>query len=313
VFSVADGVTALDAETGEEEWAADLPESVDHTPVLADDRLIVAAGDRLVAFESTDGSERWSTRLPRPVGDALTAGDSMVTVPLAGRIERPGIVAYATGDGEQLWTAPTVGARTAALDGDAVYVSGYRQDGDTGILRSLATDDGSIDWEVELDHPDTGPVVADGSVVLGDDGGLGVHDPDTGERVRTLGPFGDRLPEPPAVAGGTAFLGSTDPAIVAVSIDDGSIEWTREGSVAARISAGRETVVVAAETLPEASAAGIAGLERSTGDVRWQHELEGFDVFPSTPPALADGAVFFCSNDSSGIVALGDLAPAEDG
>lgn len=312
VFSVGASVTALDSQTGEGLWEHEVSEQTGPTPALTDDRLVVAAGRRLVAVRRDDGTEAWSTTLPRPAEGALTVEPPVLTVPLAARQGAMGLVAYDLASGDPLWEHPTLAARTAAIDGDSTYTTGYRQDGDTGILRALSRSNGTLLWEVELDHPDTEVVVTDEGLLVADEGTLAVHDPDTGARLRSLGTFGNRLDRPPAVADGVAYVGTRDGVIVALSIDDGSTLWRVEGSASRGISVGRETVVVSGESLPDADSAGLAALERSTGDVKWEHGIEGFDAFPSTAPVLADGAVFYTSNESSGVVALGDV-PAEEG
>lgn len=68
---------------------------------------------------------------------------------------------------------------------------------------------------------------------------------------------------------------------------------------------------LAAESPPESNAAGVAALERSAGDGRWDHQLEGFDVFPTTSPVLADGAVCYVSNESDCVAALGDISTGD--
>ncbi|MDZ5811644.1 PQQ-binding-like beta-propeller repeat protein [Halorubrum sp. AD140] len=312
VFSVADSVTALDGKTGEQQLEYDLEGTTDTTPAVVDDRLLVATDEQLIALACDDGSELWAESLPLGAAGAVTAAGSLAIVPLEARRDYDGLIAYDVEWGEQHWTHPTFAARSPVVEEEIVYTTGYRQDGDTGILRALTTSDGSLEWEVELDHPDTSPVVADGELFVCDSGELAVHDLTDGERSRTLRTFADHIYEPPAVANGVAYLGSNDPAINAVSTDDGSIEWSTDGAVGARISVGNDAVIVSAEGLPETSGAGVTALEQSTGTIRWEYHIEGFDAYPSTAPALADNAVFFVSNAISGVTALGDLPPEEE-
>ena len=70
---------------------------------------------------------------------------------------------------------------------------------------------------------------------------------------------------------------------------------------------GRDAVVTSGESLPNDSLAGLAAFDQSDGSVLWEHQIEGFDAFPSTAPVLAEGAVYYSSNASNGVVALGDL------
>jgi outer membrane protein assembly factor BamB len=156
-------------------------------------------------------------------------------------------------------------------------------------------------------------VVTGDGLLVADGGTLAVHDPGDGSRRRELGSYGERIPERPAVADGTAFVVSYSGDLVAVGLADGTERWRAEVSVDtdAGPSVGAEAVVVGAYDLPTESLGGVVALERTDGSARWEHEIEGFDVTVSTPPTLADGAVFYASNESLGVVALGDLPPLE--
>ncbi|MFT4909551.1 MAG: outer membrane protein assembly factor BamB [Natronomonas sp.] len=311
VYSVGASATALNAQTGDQEWKYDFSAQTGPTPTVTENHLLIPAEQQLVALNRSDGSEEWSRSLPRPAEGALTAGPSIITLPLTGRRGETGLIAYDSTTGERLWSHSTLAARTTAINDDRVYVTGYLQDGNAGVLRALSTADGSLLWETELDHPDTEPVVANDGLLVTDEGTLAVHDPEDGTRVRSLGTFGDRLGTPPAVSNGTAFLGTRNQEIVALSIDDGSTIWQQSGSATRGISVGREAIVISGESLPEASLAGVAALDRSNGTVQWERQIEGFDAYPSTAPVLTDGAVYYTSNASSGVVALGDV-PSDD-
>lgn len=311
VFSVANEATALDARTGDQQWRTDLPGKADHTPALDSDRLIATTDQQVVALAREDGAELWSTSLPRPADGAVTvvADPPLVTVPVADT----GLLAYDSRTGDRLWRDSTISASAAAVADGTAYFTGYKQDGDTGVLRGVAATDGSRLWETDLDHPDAPPVVANDGVLVADGGTLAVHDPADGTRRRPLGTFGDRIEEIPTIDDGTAFIASGEGALVAVSVADGSTEWRVDSRVTAGtgISVGREAVVAAVTDLPESSLAGIAAFERSDGTTRWEHQIEGFDAYASTVPVLAAGAVFYTSNESAGVVALGDL-PSQD-
>lgn len=110
----------------------------------------------------------------------------------------------------------------------------------------------------------------------------------------------------PAVADGV--VGSRAQEITAISLDDGAVVWQRSGDASQGISIGRETVVISGESLPDASRVGLAAFDRVNGDVRWERQIEGFDAFPSTAPVLVDRAVYYTSNASNGVVALGDVS-----
>lgn len=310
VYSVAQEVTALDAKNGNVTWETDLSGKADHTPALLDDVLIVAAADQLVALDRADGEEVWVTSLSGIATGAVTAttDPSLVTVP----VEDKHLQAVDPETGDRLWTDSTQVANQAAIAGGTVYVTGYRQDGESGVLRAVVAADGSEQWAVDIDHPDTVPVVANEGLLVGDAGTLAVHNPTDGTRQRILGDFDHNIYPPPAVTGDTAFLASGEGVLHAISIADGSTRWRTDAHVTAGITVGREAVVAPVRNLPESDLPGIVAFELSNGFPRWEHPIEGFDVVVSTPAVLADGAVFFTSNESIGVVALGDL-PSETG
>lgn len=302
VFTVSGEATALDAKDGSEEWAADLDGEADHAPALTDDRLVVATDEAAVALDRSDGTDAWSTSLPRPAAGAVTVDPSvgLATVPLGDR----GVQALDLDSGDRRWRDGTVGPNQTAIAAGTVYVTGYRDDGETGILRALDAD-GTRQWAVDLGHPDAPPVVADAGVVVADAGTLAVHDPEDGTRRRELGDFGDRIDPPPAVADGTAYVPGED-GLAAVSLADGTEAWSVDASVTVDtgVAVGRETVVAPVTDLP-----GVVAFERADGTRRWEHRIEGFDAAASTPAVPAGGAVFYASNESLGVVALGDLPP----
>jgi outer membrane protein assembly factor BamB len=115
------------------------------------------------------------------------------------------------------------------------------------------------------------------------------------------------------VADGRAFVTTDGGAVVAVSMDAGERIWRREAGVVADtgVGVGRNAVVAAARQLPNADLAGLVAYERHDGTVRWEREIAGFDAVPTTPPVLADGAVYYVSTESAGVTALGDLPPAD--
>lgn len=312
VFSVGSSVTALDGQSGQQKWEYELSEQSGPAPALTESQLLLPIGQRLVALDRDDGDEQWSLSLPRPAARAVTVVPPVCVIPFMGRRNASGLLAYDYKAEERLWEQSTVAASTTAIDGERVYVTGYRDDGDTGILRSFSIEDGSLLWETELTHPDTGPVLSNGELLVTDGGTLAIHNVETGQRIRTLGNFGDRIDQPPAVSNDTAFVGSRSQEIHAVSIEDGTTNWRRAGSASQGVSVGQGTVVVSGEALPEADLPGLAAFDRSDGSLVWEHSIEGFDAFPSTAPVLVDGAVYYTSNASSGVVALGDVPGGTD-
>lgn len=114
------------------------------------------------------------------------------------------------------------------------------------------------------------------------------------------------------MTGGTAFVPAAGSELTAIAIGDGSVEWRIDGPVTSDtgVTLGQEAVVAPVTNLPGNDHAGIAAFEQSDGSTRWKHAIEGFHAGASTSAVLADEAVFYSSNESSGVVALGDIYPA---
>lgn len=307
VYSVSREVTALDAKNGDVRWSYDLKGKADHTPALIDDVLVVAADDQVVALATGDGEEVWSTSLTEIVTGAVTASSdqSLVVVPVGDSH----LQALDPTNGDRQWRDSIVASRQAAIADGTVYATGYRADGDTGVLRAVSGADGTSLWDADLTHPDAAPVFAEEGLVVADEGTLAVHEPADGERRYVLGDFGDRVAVPPAVADGTAYAASGNGGLAAVSMGDGTVEWRSDVRVTVDtgISVGADAVVVPVSDLPVADLPGVVAFERTDGSHRWERPIEGFDSSVSTPVALADGAIFYSSNESVGVVALGDL------
>jgi outer membrane protein assembly factor BamB len=158
-------VVALDAETGEPDWTAELAApAVAHSLALADDAVIAGAtayeGVDLVeeneggtgdggddasgtrgtvhALHPDDGSERWTRRATVGVSAGPTVAGQTAYVPLDG-----GVTALAVNDGSERWTAalparlvtpPTPADRRlfVGVDGDRLVSLGRTDDGGDG-------------------------------------------------------------------------------------------------------------------------------------------------------------------------------------
>jgi outer membrane protein assembly factor BamB len=326
VYSVGDGLTALDAETGDRRWGADFDgdsSSTLHTqPAVAGGHVLLGSEGRLRSFDPETGDERWGRAVEgAPIGPITVGPDEQLgIVPF----ERPRrgeavieLVAFAVDSGETAWTAPILASvRTtppAMFDG-RVYAGGYTRD-DTPILRCFGADDGGLVWERELADPTTEPIATEAGVLTGDGGDIAVHDPAEGERLASI-EVTDREIRGIAVADGTAFV-LAERGVIAVSIPDGSERWSVEGSPRADgLAVGRNAVVapISSDAFDLDTAwPCIAAFDRGDGAIRWYHAIdERFDPAIGAPPVVADGAVFAMSNKRSGITALGDLPPVED-
>ncbi|WP_255195894.1 PQQ-binding-like beta-propeller repeat protein [Halorarius litoreus] len=299
VYTVDDSVTALDGKTGSVQWQADLSDDARHAPALTADGLVVATNDqRLRSFALSDGSEHWTVQLPGRPADALSAAGGEVVVPC----DEGGTVAYATADGTEQWRNGFRAAEQPAVGDDSVYLTGFTAGGDGVALVALSQADGTERWRRPLDDLPSTPTFTPESVLVRDGDVLFALDPADGTEQWQTRVGGRILNAPPAVADGTVY--TPGDGVVALSLADGTEQWRADGSVTVDtgVAVGRDAVVTVFTDVP-----GVVALDRTDGSVRWRHQIDGFDVAVTTPPAIADGAVFYTSNESLGLVALGDL------
>lgn len=297
-------VVAVDAVTGEREWA------------VGTNRF-------------TDEADR-EVSLPIPESTP-TVSDGRVYAggPIAG--EKPdGTALFCIEDGETLWRFETnhdsvgspvvVGGRAYARFGSAV-VAIDATDGEERWRASAETDSPE-----DGPHTVRGPAVADGGVFFsGPDGRAFAHDAATGERRWTFDTDGPtalnssvvRPAYSPAATGGTVFVGASDGRLYALDAESGDPVWTFEPDErvvywTAPAVAG-ETVYVGANpprrdsdgTLLDAAREQgfVFAVDAETGSLRARYEAAGL----ATAPAVGDEIVvagFVTRDRNATIVAL---------
>lgn len=181
---------AVDAATGEREWACDL-DVVPRTVAVADDTAFCCGKEPyarhyviedpvgldgglptygMVQAVSLDGEPRWTAELEARVATDPGVADGTVVVGTdAGESGDAGcLVALDAETGDRRWTHETGGRWATPSVGDDVVYAGNRE----GFVDAVALDDGSHLWRFEtgggVDGP---PSVADGRVYVGDSDG----------------------------------------------------------------------------------------------------------------------------------------------
>lgn len=327
VFSLGDSLSALDAETGKQQWQTNLDsdsKSASLTELaVAGGHILLGSEGQLRSFDPDDGTEQWTRTINgAPIGPITVDPNNQIgIVPF----ERPAnsdviieLVAFAVSSGETEWTAPLLASiRTTppAIFDSRVYAGGYAHDDETPMIRCLEVDDGEFVWERELDDPVTQPIATEDGVVVGDGGKLRIYDSAGGEQLTSIN-VSDGEIRAIAITDGTAFVLTYD-GLTALSVPGGSEHWSVQGEPQADgLAVGRNAVVapISSDAFDlETSWPCIAAFDRSDGTTRWYYAInESFDPAIGAPPVVADGAVFAMSNKQSGITALGDLPPNED-
>lgn len=266
--STARGTASPDGRPPEQLWDTSLPGKFTlSAPALAEGTLYIGSSEHLHAIGREDGSVEWSSDL-----GALTHRFTPVVV------------------------ADTVVMAARDMVGTMIL-----DDGDPmGSVAGVNPDDGTLSWNVS-DRVTATPAATEGRVFVpvSDPGGTRIDalDPGSGlDRWTTrVGDEGTRIFSAPAVADGRLFVGvvrrdADRGRIVALSTDDGSIEWSvRTGSEVAPPRAVDDGVVFG-------TVGGSVGLlDAATGDERWRRSI---DAGAYTRPEVADGAAFVAAADT---------------
>jgi outer membrane protein assembly factor BamB len=317
-----DGLTALNAQTGEHRWQTALDRDLDDTePVgvsggIINDQLLVATRGRLYSFSTADGSERWQRKL---LGHVSSISTTVVPDRQIGLIDfthrqKYYIIAVTTESGEIKWRDSVLrgGGRGLAVFDDHVYVTGTSKTGEE-VLRCLEIDTGELIWQqgiADTDRYSTHVCVTSG-VLIGEGADITVYDHSDGkERASVELPHG-RV-RSIAVDDGTAFVLS-ESGLAAVSVPDGGRQWSLSRNptrhfVRGPLAVGRESVV-APVLMESLGCPAVVVFERIDGTRRWHYTL-GDDFACGTiwsQPVLADGAVFVDTSPHT-VTALGDLS-----
>lgn len=315
-------VRALDAATGEEQWATDVDTFYIGGSVAVDDeRVYVGAFDtRVIALDRATGDELWTTKVSDH-GQAAVFGSPIVvdgTVYLGvasfelmtGSLEpefRGSVVALDAATGEETWRYWTVDETEEGIAGVAVwgtpsidlerghlYVGTGNSYGpqpsprsDAVIALDLAT--GEELWVTQFTEGDVWTTANPQGV-----------DADVGAPVNFF------------TVDGADALGVADKAGIyhTLSRDDGKVLWEAEltegglmGGVQASAAVADGTVFVASNRA--STEADLIALDTETGDERWRLDVGGH---AAGPVSWANGVVYLA--DDSGQIAAYD---AEDG
>jgi outer membrane protein assembly factor BamB len=196
-----------------------------------------------------------------------------------------GLRAFDTADGKHRWTFPLEAVRTRpAVSGDTVHVV------DGGRLYAVNATDGKLRWSSPFtDKQETAPVVADGTVYIGDSGGtLRALDAATGRRLWAYrfpwdGNASSTLA--PVVADGTVYIGGVDGTLHAVDAATGRRRWTHPSQSGSMVST--PAAVADGTVYYSGGRGGLDAVDAASGKRRWSAS-----EYEWSAPVVADGTVF---------------------
>ncbi|MFC3477789.1 outer membrane protein assembly factor BamB family protein [Halobacterium litoreum] len=150
---------ALDPESGDVDWSVSTTAPLYVAPVVADDRVFVAARDGTIHALTPDGDTDWTVDATNRIYSRPTYADGRLFALTAGDI-----VAYGAG-GEELWRAASDRTQMSGMTvaGDTLYVGGEP-------LFALDVADGSVTFDIPVDvyHGSYGaPVVVEDVLYAG--------------------------------------------------------------------------------------------------------------------------------------------------
>lgn len=225
-------VLALDLESGDTLWQAELEQPIIGGVAVAGDELFVTSRDGMLHSFGLDGERRWSTALASESVSPVAADQDRVYVhTIDGRL-----TAYQRDNGEQLWTyehaMPVLSVRgtSSPLILDQLVLTGFA----SGKVVALDKRLGVPRWNVRLAIPDGRSelerlVDIDGTPVL--DNGV-VYAASYHGKVAALSPRGDvRWQEDgssyghPELALGSLYLSLDDGTVKAYDLYNGASQW----------------------------------------------------------------------------------------
>jgi len=256
---------------GAEELYLKLLPAVEGTSVYTADR-----DGRVISLDVASGKQQWEVRdKDRRISGGPGVGDGKVFV---GTSEAE-VVARAGESGQKLWVAKVsseVLAAPRAADGVVVVRSG------DGNVYALDTESGMEKWVYDRTIPTltlrgtAAPTLHDGVAYVGfENGRLVALDLATGaqlweaELAQASGRSDlERLVDidgEPVIRDGTAYLGSYQGRVAAISLEGGSIEWTRDMSTYDNVAVDEERVYITDER-------GVVwALDRYDGSAKWRN------------------------------------------
>lgn len=152
------GVYSFDANTGDEQWFADMPQQDPWTPTYYDNMIYSVLEGTLFTTDLRFGRLDWSLQLEDNYeADVVSLSDGVAYVALDSRV-----VAVDIETQTELWNITgEFYSGTPAIAGDELYVQ------DQGSLRGLNKDTGELLWEFTQDETLVGsPIVAGNSVFV---------------------------------------------------------------------------------------------------------------------------------------------------
>jgi outer membrane protein assembly factor BamB len=272
------GFYALDQETGEVIWSKLTIKGMS-SPALYDGKVLVGAADgRVYCLDAENGNVVWKTMVqPNPWRQSITSSPKVWSHRVfIGTFNEMGgnasVVSMDIGTGSIIWEYETasVYASSPAIQDGVLYI---------GVAGT------AVDYGMSFDPPH-------GLLALSAGNGSLLWMFDTDERVMSS----------PVVSKGNIFFTSWDGNLYSVRTD-GTLEWKREIGESTSSPAVLNDVLYVGTGLLGQSGKLLA--YQTDGTLLWEYEVDG----PiQSSPAVAEGKIFFSTNELEGQVYCVDAA-----
>ena len=285
-------VYAVDAATGEQEWAFTEPSNeVESSPTVVDGTVYVGSWDNtLYAVDAATGEQEWAFTEP---SDRVRSSPTVVdgTVYVGSSDGKLYAVDAATGDREWAFTEPSsMDSSPTVVDG-TVYI-GSRDN----TLYAVDAATGEQEWAFTEPSNSirSSPTVVSGIVYVGsEDETLYAVDAATGEQEWAFTEPSDRVRSSPTVVDGTVYVGSreeefADGALYAVDAATGEQEWafTEPGEIESSPTVVDGTVYVGSSYGDNT----LYAVDAATGSREWTFTDPSIAILSS--PTVVDGTVY---------------------
>jgi outer membrane protein assembly factor BamB/serine/threonine protein kinase len=290
---------AVDAATGEQEWAFTRPNrGVSSSPTVVDGTVYVGSDDEtLYAVEAATGSQQWAFAEP---SNQLKSSPTVVngTVYLGSHDETLYAVDAETGAQQWTFTEPDgpINSSPTAYEG-TVYVGSGGLLSDTGTLYAVDATTSEQEWAFTRPNSAvlSSPTVADGTVYVGSkDETLYAVDTATGEQEWAFTRPNRGVDSSPTVVDGTVYVGSDDGTLYAVEAATGTQQWAFEkpgDNVSSSPTVYEGTVYVGSWDNT------LYALDAKTGSLEWKFIQPSDELRPS--PTVYEGTVYVGSFDET--------------
>jgi outer membrane protein assembly factor BamB len=227
------------------------------SPRRVGETIVAGDAARLGGFDAESGEEQWSTELPNTVLGTVV-DDERAYVGILGAGGEDSVYAFdaETGDSEWSYEGNRNGSNEPTVVDGTVYGAGMGDMGTNGYVYALDAENGSERWTTELESTVvTSPAVVDGRLYVTDEDGalyaIGTESGDV-QWQESVWDESDREGNPPkisapAVADGRIHLGTLDGRVLAADASDGSVTWSIDVDTEVRcspaIANGRVSIV----------------------------------------------------------------------